>query len=152
MAWIAKNQLGRRNLPPFQRGELALAMEPWLKVKAKENQKGGGNKSEVGRTTLTEPITVRQKVEESARVSEGTLQKIKTILENADSETTEKARRGEMSIDKAYQQVKREKRDASLGTPEVLPNITGSETKYKTIYADPPWQYGNQSNSTRWRL
>ncbi|MFA7122374.1 MAG: hypothetical protein WC277_12905, partial [Bacilli bacterium] len=39
--WIIKNQLGRRNLAPFARSELALEMEGAIARKAKENQLSG---------------------------------------------------------------------------------------------------------------
>lgn len=36
--WIIKNQFGRRNLPPYVRGELALRLKPLIAAKAKANQ------------------------------------------------------------------------------------------------------------------
>lgn len=39
--WILRNQLGRRNLSPAQRVELALRLKPIIQRKAKENQQGG---------------------------------------------------------------------------------------------------------------
>jgi 16S rRNA G966 N2-methylase RsmD len=36
--WIIRNQFGRRNLAPFSRVELALALEPLLRKQAKEKQ------------------------------------------------------------------------------------------------------------------
>lgn len=43
--WIIKNQLGRRNLPLYEKAKLALLHEENFKAKAKENQSlGGGDK------------------------------------------------------------------------------------------------------------
>jgi len=38
MVWVIKNQVGRRNLEPFQRTSLVLKMEEIIRAKAKERQ------------------------------------------------------------------------------------------------------------------
>ena len=38
LRWIITNQLGRRNLTPFNRAELALKLEPVIREQARENQ------------------------------------------------------------------------------------------------------------------
>ena len=40
--WILLNQLGRRNLTPFQRTELALKLEPTIKKQAVANWRASG--------------------------------------------------------------------------------------------------------------
>jgi hypothetical protein len=39
--WILHNQFGRRNLAPYTKVELALKLDPLLRQRSKENQRGG---------------------------------------------------------------------------------------------------------------
>lgn len=93
-AWVAKNQLGRRNLTPFQRAELGLVLEPELKKKAKENERSGGKVSQQGSTISSNPVDTRKEIAKAANVSEDTIRKTKAILEKADAETLDKVRSG----------------------------------------------------------
>ena len=102
--WIIKNQLGRRNLDKWQRFDLAKQQEHIEKVKAKERQ---------GTRTDIQPILAesskgqtRDKMASQVGVSHGTYDKMKAIDES-DNEAVKKAvRNKEMSIDKAYREVK----------------------------------------------
>ncbi|MBU2624955.1 MAG: hypothetical protein KKG33_05275 [candidate division Zixibacteria bacterium] len=72
------NQLGRRNLQPYQRAELALKLEDVFREKAKENQKVHGGTAP-GRTLSqisAEPIDTRS---ELARVAGASLTQISAI-------------------------------------------------------------------------
>jgi 16S rRNA G966 N2-methylase RsmD len=91
--WIIRNQFGRRNLTTFARGELALKLEPLLKLKAKVNlsHKVPGKK---GNSPLPKSAKVNTRAEtaKAAGVSGDTISKTKFILENADEETKQKLR------------------------------------------------------------
>lgn len=108
--WIIRNQLGRRNLTPFQRAEMALRLEPVIQEKARENLRAsGGDKTEAGLTTLSnpvEPVNTRAEIAKAADLSEGTVAKVKTILESGDKGLIDSVRAGEVSINKASQQVR----------------------------------------------
>lgn len=134
-AWIAKNQLGRRNLNNFQRAELALVMKPDIEKKAKENQ---GSRTDILQNSVGSKGAQKQ-LAEIAGVSHDTIHKTETILEKADSETIEKVRSGEESINRVYADItrkeNREVRHEQM-SPQALPR-----KKYSVIYADPPWQY-----------
>jgi len=103
--WIIKNQLGRRNLAPFARSELAMAMGGAIARKARENQ---GTRTDlnilqnsaecesikpidierVRDIPLTpvspiKPIDTRKEVAKIANVSHDTIWKTKKIIEKA---------------------------------------------------------------------
>ena len=128
--WIIKNQLGRRNLAPFARSELAMAMGGAIARKARENQ---GTRTDlnilqnsaecesikpidierVRDIPLTpvspiKPIDTRKEVAKIANVSHDTIWKTKKIIEKAPEPVLEKLRRGEATINKVYNQIKRE--------------------------------------------
>lgn len=100
--WIIKNQLGRRNVALYARYELLKIIEPEVKAEAKtrmrEGAKGVPNlaQAELGKT--------RDKMASMLGVSHGTYDKLKFIDKNAPTEIKEKARSGEISTDKAFQQ------------------------------------------------
>jgi ParB-like chromosome segregation protein Spo0J len=108
--WIIRNQFGRRNLPPYVRVSLALELESTIAARAKENlhtSTGGANPQPL--TTLSnpvEPVNTRAEIAKVANVSEGTIAKVKTIKAKASEETKDKLAKGEISINKAYQETK----------------------------------------------
>ena len=105
--WIILNQFGRRNLTPFQRAELALHLEPILKVKekAKNNQKRGGNSGSVGRQKSGKRITTDRELAKTAGVSHDTIHKAKVISATASEKTKKELRNGSKSINQAYGEV-----------------------------------------------
>lgn len=111
--WIIENQLHRRNLNDFQRTELALRLKPELAEKAKENKKG--RKSVVPAELH---LITREKVAEAANVSESTVHRVETIIDEAPKKVLKATRNGELSISAAYQKVR--------------PNLQKDSTKKKT--------------------
>lgn len=109
--WIIRNQLGRRNLQLYQRAELALLLEPYLREKAKENLKtakpgtfGGApltNSSKAVHSTGT-----RAALAAAAGVSEDTIVKAKVIQEKATEEIKSALRSGETTLNKEYHKIK----------------------------------------------
>lgn len=101
--WIIKNQLGRRNLSAYDRSVLALKLKPVIAEKAKEKQathtEQGYQKSDNAEHTAKELAKV-------AGVSHDTIHKVETIEKSGDSELIDKVKKKEMSINKAYRQVK----------------------------------------------
>jgi phage N-6-adenine-methyltransferase len=95
--WIITNQLGRRNLTPFQRAELALRLKPLLSQEAKERQFVGRHldqNSDHGRTLDT--------IAHRAGLSHDTIHKAEYILNNADEGTQDALRGGETTIHREY--------------------------------------------------
>ncbi len=96
--WIIDNQLGRRNLVPYDRVRLNLRKEKILKPIAKENQirKSGvvGKKS----SQQYEKNKTRTKIAKVSKVSHDTVAKVKFIESKANKETKKKLSKGEETI------------------------------------------------------
>lgn len=110
--WIVNNQLARRNLPPYARGELVAVMEEAVVRKAKANQKasGGDKKSSQSnksvRQSFAEPIDTNLELGKAAGVSRETMRKIRAIKQSAPEPIKKKARDEKLSVDHAYKLTK----------------------------------------------
>jgi len=127
--WMYENQLGRRNLEPFMRAEMALKVKPYIEERARERSRANlelSSKRGTGKEVLNSapPISGGKTVEilaKKAQVGKDTIQKVEKILEKAEPEVIEKARSGEISINQAYQTVKPARKQGAkpLEKPEV---------------------------------
>jgi N6-adenosine-specific RNA methylase IME4 len=164
--WMIDNQLGRRNLPAFVRTELQLKKKGILTEQGKVNLKVAAeitnNKLyETPLTTLTKPsiipINTRKEIATQSKVSEGTVHKVEKIIEKAPEQIKEKCRTGEISINQAYQQVRKQEKIEAIEEriSEVKDNTSKSvdiyttDRKYNIIYADPAWSYTDWENGLR---
>jgi DNA modification methylase len=107
--WMILNQFGRRNLSNYQRSILALDLEDVFRVKAKLNQ---GIRTDILQKSAEslKPINTRQELAKVANVSHDTISKVKTIEQKASPEIKEKLTTGEISINQAYQNIKKEEK------------------------------------------
>jgi len=110
--WIIRNQFGRRNLSPYTRAELALKLEPLIAEKAKEHQVQGGKKKVIQKSGEP-PIRTDKQLAKVASISHDTIAKAKVIAEKAPEPVKESLRHGDISINKAYQDIRREERKAT---------------------------------------
>ena len=101
--WIIRNQLGRRNLDKWQRFDLAKSLEEIEKRKAKERQ---GTRTDLNIVENFPQSKTRDVMGEKIGVSGKTYGKMKAIDESNNEEVKRKVRNREMSIDKAYREVK----------------------------------------------
>lgn len=169
--WIILNQFGRRNLPAYERARLALRLKPVIAEKAKEKEverKTTFQKSE--KSNLPEVNTAKE-LAKVAGVSHDTIAKVETIeksIERAKSQSKsvaglepeklqQKLMTGEISINQAFQTVKRErkKEEVQKRIEEHAKEQTGvvdintTQRKYNIIYADPPWLYWESGNKNQ---
>lgn len=137
--WMYENQLGRRNLEPFMRAEMALKVKPYIEERARERSRANlkqnaenaphfSDSQKISTSTECENSRTREKpvrtdeiLAKKADVSSNTIRRVEKILEKAEPEVIEKARSGEISINQAYQTVKpAKKQDAKpVEKPEV---------------------------------
>ena len=103
--WMIHNQFGRRNLSNYQRSVLALELESVFSERAKERMLSGNPvpKSEQGRTI--------EKVADVAKVGKDTIAKVKVIEAKATQEVKAQLSTGEVSINQAYQEIKKEEKN-----------------------------------------
>ena len=110
--WMIRNQFGRRNLSNYQRSVLALELESVFKAKAKENQ---GTRTDIlPKSAESKPIDTRQELAKIANVGHDTIAKVKVIEAKAPEEVKAKLSTGEVSINQAYQEIKKEEKKAQM--------------------------------------
>lgn len=121
--WIIQNQLGRRNINDYTRGELVTQFKAIIAARAKENQKLSDGRGKKGLSNLanlngvaeqengeefsqTRPINTRNELAKMADVSTGTMAKIETLTEEASPEIKSALRTGDISISAAFEGIK----------------------------------------------
>lgn len=151
--WIRFNQLGRRNLTDDQRAIMAdAAAELESKLVRREQareagkQGGRGNKKTVEdapSTTLSQPTErTRSKAAKAAKVSERKMKKARSVR-NQSPELARQVELGELTLAAAERQIHEEARKKNLKVAE------WPKGKFRVIYADPPWQYGDARTGTQ---
>lgn len=108
--WIIRNQLGRRNLQPYQRAELALALKPLIAAQAKSRlvtSTGGAVPQPFQNSGKAAPIHTQREIAKAAGLSHDTIAKVEAIAAEAPEDVKQQLRRGDISIDRAYQGLKR---------------------------------------------
>lgn len=155
--WMINNQFGRRNLSNYQRSVLALELESVFSARAKEKQI---RKPESVKLISAEqnPIETRKELAKIASVGHDTIAKVKVIEQKAPEEVKVKLRTGEVSINQAYQEIKKEekqdvirekKKEYEQRIETVTKNkfkvdIFNTKEKFRVIYADPAWSYNDK--------
>ena len=108
--WMILNQFGRRNLSNYQRSVLALELEDFFSKKAKEKQQEAGGA--LCQKSDKAVIDTKKELSKVAAVSHDTIAKVKKIQEKAPEEVKAKLRTGEVSINAAYKEIKKEEKKA----------------------------------------
>jgi N6-adenosine-specific RNA methylase IME4 len=153
--WMINNQFGRRNLSNYQRSVLALQLEEVFSEKAKEKMLKGKPTQIFGEGNRKENET-NNKIGDIAKVSHETIRKVKKIEAVATPEVKAQLSTGELSINQAYQEIKKEEKKAErieLIEQQIedieqglLPELEGL---FDVVSVDPPWPYeGENKNIT----
>ena len=155
--WIYTNQLSRRNLLAYQRAVIALEMKSFFAEKAKENQRGGQGGILLSQKSVeAKSVDTQKELAKVAGVSHDTIAKVEKIEAKATPEVKEQLRKGGMSINQAYKDIKREEkrqeREEIIQQQIEKPSSDGyvdiytTDKLYRVIYADPPWSYNDKQN------
>jgi N6-adenosine-specific RNA methylase IME4 len=158
--WMVNNQLGRRNLQDFVRGELHDELDRLNKIKGAEIYK---EKSVFKGNQYSAPLSIidnepkhnsRNIVSEKLGWSTGKKAMFDVIKKKAPEEVKEKLRTGEVSINQAYKEIKKEEKkverveliqkqieDIEEG---LLPDLIGL---FDVVSVDPPWPYEGESKN-----
>jgi hypothetical protein len=99
--WLLQKHRGSKGLNAFSRTLLALELEPWLKEKARSNQRVGGQSKGSSKLTEAERVDVRSEVAAAAGVSVGNVSKVKRLM-IAPPEIMQALFSGEISIHRAW--------------------------------------------------
>ena len=157
LRWIILNQFGRRNLPAYERARLALRLKPVIAEKAKEKEAERKTTFQKSEKSSMPQVNTTKEIAKAAGVSHDTIAKVEKIERQAAPEVKEQLRKGEMSINQAYQTVRREekKQEVQQRIEEHAAEQTGvvdiqqTDRKYNIIYADPPWRYWESGNKNQ---
>jgi N6-adenosine-specific RNA methylase IME4 len=160
--WMINNQFGRRNLSNYQRSVLALALESVFSERAKEKQVEAG-KNKVVQISEQAPMERKAitKIAKVANVSHDTIAKVKVIEAKATPEVKAQLSTGEVSINQAYQEIKKEEkkeiqnekkkdyeeRIETVSKNEFKIDIFNTKEKFRVIYADPAWSYNDKQDT-----
>jgi hypothetical protein len=119
LIWIAKHQLGRRNITDFVRAELALLIKPALAEQAKDRQISSLKQGEspVCLNSVKREIRTDDVVAKLAGVSRDTVQKVEKIKEKASPKVLADVRSGEISINAAAKTIEVAKEPKPKATP-----------------------------------
>lgn len=138
--WMINNQRGRRNLNNYDKGLLALKLQEILKIKGLENKSKAGKKSVDLTKDLEEcpKVNSREQAAKAFNVSDNTLNKVRHIKQKASEEIKEKLRNNEITVNKAYENIKKEekRKENEKIKQNKAKNINGL---YDVIVIDPPW-------------
>lgn len=177
--WMIINQFGRRNLSNYDRAKLGLELEDIFSKKAKANLRLSGEIYGKGCQISDKPITLfeeqpiekkpieikpidtKKEVAKIANVSHDTIAKVKVIEQKAAPEVKEKLSTGEISINQAYQDIKKEEKKVELeqkkeqyiervetkNINEFKVDIFNTTEKFRIIYADPAWSYNDKQET-----
>jgi len=157
---MVNNQLGRRNLQDFVKGELHDELDKLNKIKGveiyKEKSVFKGNQYSAPLSIIdNEPKHNTQKiVAEKLGWSTGKKAMFDIVKTKAPEEVKEKLRTGEVSINQAYKEIKKEEKkverveliqkqieDIEEG---LLPDLIGL---FDVVSVDPPWPYEGESKN-----
>jgi DNA modification methylase len=162
--WMINNQFGRRNLSNYQRSILALELEYVFREKAKEKEQFRKTTSQISDESLPE-ISTKKELAKIANVSHDTIAKVKKIQSNATPEVKEKLNTGQMSINEAYKEIKKEEKieETRKEKNEIIKQVEAIEIsnvfngdsinfidkidfKVKCVITDPPYGMNYISN------
>lgn len=129
--WVYQNQLGRRNLNPDQFKLLLGRMY--------NRQKKQGERSDLTYPQIEEKSDTRTsaRLAEDYGVSRATVERAGQVVQALEQhpDIYEKVKSGDLSLYQA-------KKEIVAATIPDKPELK-TESKYRVIYADPPWRYGN---------
>ena len=145
MLWMMKNQLSRRNLTTFQRLEIVEKLKPVISKQAKERQLQGTRTDINLPHNCAEGLETRKELAKLANTSHNTVSKFEKVYEEAPKTVIEATRKGDLSIDSAYQVTKMEPEKQA----EIIERIESGE-KPKAVVLDvkkKPFVVNNTGNN-----
>ena len=116
MFWMAKRQLGRRNLKPFQRCELVYPLEKQIREEVEKRRRAAISNTKKGVNTglvLDQCRRTGDYMAEYADISKATWYKSKALIENVADEIKEELRKDKVTINAAYNAFKNQEKKAA---------------------------------------
>lgn len=155
VSFIASMNVHRRHLTSSQKAIIAAEYEPMFAAEAKERQHAGKPANGTLANSLAKPSHSGRAAEQAAKAT-GTNRQYVTDAKSIKAKSPEiaaKIKSGELTIPQARKAVQNQEREnavesraataKSLGVVSDLSTLVAAGIQFGTIYADPPWAYGN---------
>lgn len=158
LLWIMRNQLSRRNLNNFQRIEIVRKCEEAVKSQAKERQGMRNDLQTSGQNFPEVEQQIKRATDElgnMAGVSRKTYEHAVEVLDNAPEKVINSVRNGDISINKAYEQIKRSEKEAKREAVrqensekiKTLSSPLEAQGLFQTIVIDPAWDFSEEGDN-----
>lgn len=153
--WMMHNQLARRNLNDFQRIEITHKCEDAVKEEAEKIRTANlRQNAEVVKLPPRQEGKSRDILGKMAGVSGKTYEHAVKVLKEAPQDIVDATRRGDMSINQAYQTIRRAEKEAirenerqeNAEKIETLASPLEAQGLFQTIVIDPPWDWGDEGD------
>jgi len=137
VSFVVSLNLHRRHLTSSQRATVALEILPMLEAEAKERQRASGGDRKSVYQKIDGPISEPQATEQAAHLLNTNRQYVSDAkkLQQEAPDLLEQVKTAELTIPQAKRELTKRQRKESPPLPS---------NKYRIIYADPPWSYGNK--------
>lgn len=112
--WMILNQFGRRNLSNYQRSVLALELEEVFSKKAKEKELKRKTTFAKSQKSSMKTINTNKELSNISGIGQQTIARVKVIEQKAPEEVKQKLRTGEVSINAAYKEIKKEEKKEAI--------------------------------------
>lgn len=151
--FIIDLQLSRRNITEFVKIELAQTKKQILLEIGKEKQTEAGklygekhSQELLSIIDKTSGHNTQKEIAKDLNISTGKLAQAEIIIKKAPEEIKDKVRTGEISINQAYKEIKKEERqkDIEKQIEEIKSKPIEINGLYDLIVIDPPWNYGRE--------
>lgn len=132
IAWIIRNQFGRRNLSAYDRSLLAIKLEPIEKAEAKKRQGSRTDKGNIPQKSAES----RDEIAKIAGVSHDTIHKVKTIEGSSREDIKEAVKSGDMSINQGYREIKGLNKTNRQAQKELIDSVKQEREEFKEQKSD----------------
>jgi hypothetical protein len=132
--WMIHNQFGRRNLSNYQRSVLALELESVFSARAKEKELARKTTFVKSQKSNLETVNTNKELSNVSGVGQQTIARVKVIEAKASQEVKAKLSTGEVSINQAYKDIKKEEKQIQIAEKkeeqkQIIESITNIKLK-----------------------
>lgn len=135
IAWIIRNQFGRRNLSMYDRSLLALKLKPIISKKAKNNQLRTAE-NRVSQKSDEQKISTKNELARVAGVSHDTIHKVEVIESSGREDIKQAIKSGDMSINQGYRDIKGFSKTNRQAQKELIDSVKQEREEFKEQKSD----------------